>query len=89
MDIKTTLEVWRSIKSAHGDDLKVFSSYSAPDGDMYFNPNVCVMETEYGLKGADFPIIRAKTTWDRDMSGSFKRENEKHEYWLSINVNDD
>ena len=86
--IKTTKEVWLTIKLAH-EDLEVFSTYSAPEGDMYGDPNECVMLTEYGFIGCDFPIIGAKTTWDRSPKGSFKRENEKHIYWLCVAIDQD
>jgi hypothetical protein len=83
---KTTYEVWKSIKQAH-PELRVFSSYSAPESGL--------METSYGFKGDDYPVMEARTTWDInvwgevDMNDQYIRNNEKHEYWLCVAVYDD
>lgn len=74
---KTTYEVWSAIKQAH-PDLVVFGSYSAPEYGR--------METSYGFKGDDYPIIEARTTWDIDMEKSYERHNEQHEYWLCVGI---
>jgi hypothetical protein len=77
--IKTTYEVWKSIKQAH-PCLVVFSSYSAPERG--------IMETSYCFKGADYPIIEARTTWDAVPLWDVMEEtkNEQHEYWLCVGV---
>jgi len=81
--VPTVYAVWKALKAAH-PELKVFSSYSAPDGDQFGNPNVCRMMTEYGFNGTDFPIMGAETTWDRDSENPHKRPNEQHKYWLCV-----
>ena len=89
MKISTSSQVWHAIHRANSDDLHVSSSYSAPDGDMFGDPSICRMETEYTLKGADMPLMCAKTTWDKPEHGSSNRPNEKHEYWLIVNTNNE
>ncbi len=85
--VKTSPEVWAVTKIAH-PDLVVFSSYSAPDGDFYGNPDVCKMFTEYGLPNSPMPLIGAETTCNRnpDRAG---RENEQHRYWFCIPLADE
>ena len=80
----TTAEVWAVMHASH-PDMKVYASYSAPEGGVY-GSEVGVMETSYTFKGCDFPIIEARTTWDivRLEDRSKKRENTKHEYWLCV-----
>lgn len=82
--IPTSPTVWVAILSKHSDDLVVFSSYSAPEGDQLGNPDQGVMDTTYGFRGADCPLMRARSTWDIDRSKPFGRRNEKHEYWLCV-----
>ena len=85
--VKTTAEVWAVIRASH-PELKVFSSYSAPDGDQYGNPDICKMMTEYGFPQCDIPIIGAETIWDKDPSDSYIRTNEETEYWLCVGIED-
>ena len=80
----TTAEVWAVIHASHRGHLKVFGSYSAPEGDQFGNPDQGVMETTYGFEGADFPLMKAVTTWDIDREKSYNRPNEKHAYWLCL-----
>ena len=91
--ILTSAEVWAVIHARHHGELKVFSSYSAPDGDMYGNPHQGIMYTAYGFECGDWPVIEARTTWDieRDDRGqaTLNRNNEKHEYWLCAPVQPD
>ncbi len=82
--VETTAQVWLAIKAAHSDQLAVFSSYSNPTGDCPLGGGTPTMETAYGFRDADAPIMRAETTWDKPEDGSYKRENEKHRYWLCI-----
>ena len=86
--IKTTEQIWKAIRNKH-QELKVFSSYSAPGGDFFGNPDQCVMMTEYGFDGCDYPIIGAETTWDRSHEETHERINERHEYWLCVGINED
>ncbi len=91
--IPTSAEVWAVIHARHRGELKVFSSYSAPDGDPHGDPTQGRMCTAYGFERGDWPVIEARTTWDieRDDSGNAKstRKNEKHEYWLCAPVQPD
>ena len=84
--IITSAEVFAVIHARH-KDLKVFSSYSAPDGD-YLRGNTTggVMFTSYGFDNADFPIMEAETKWDIERETPFKRVNEQHTYWLCVPV---
>ena len=86
--IPTSPEVWAVIKVSH-PNLKVFSSYSAPDGDSFGNPDECKMMTEYGFEGCDYPIIGAETTWDKKRDKPYERLNEEHIYWLCVVVDCD
>ena len=81
--VPTTPEVYAVIRASH-PTLKVFSTYSAPDGDSFGNPDECVMMTVFGFEDCDYPIIGAKTTWEKDLEDPYIRENEKHEYWLLV-----
>jgi hypothetical protein len=81
MHIKTTKEVWAVMHASH-PELKVFCSYSAPDGSEYGDPDRCEMMTEYGFPSCDEPIMGARTTWDKAPKGDRTRPNEKTEYWL-------
>lgn len=83
--VPTSESVWLAVKSQHAN-LKVFSSYSAPQGDYFGNPDVCRMLTEYGFENCDYPTIGAETTWDRNSHEPIKRENEQHKYWLCIGI---
>jgi len=85
----TTPEVWAVIKARHHKDLMVFSSYSAPDGDRFGDPDQGRMMTEYGLVNAGCPLMGADTRWDIDREKLHKRINERHEYWLCVPVDSD
>ena len=89
MRIETSAEVWAVIMARHRDDLKVFSSYSNPDGRCELGSGKPEMMTEYGLSGADFPIMRAETTWEKHPEKDYERVNEKHRYWLIIPINEE
>lgn len=86
--IPTTPEVWSVIRASHRE-LTVFSSYSAPEGDMFGDPSICKMMTEYGFSDCDVPIIGAETTWKRHPEEQYKRDQEKHKYWLCVGINED
>ena len=81
--VPTTREVWAVMRASHGDKLRVFSSFSDPDGTFQGGPGERgVMETGYGLEGTDFPILWARSDWDIVADG--KRDNESHKYWLCV-----
>jgi hypothetical protein len=82
--IKTSAEVYAVLHARHRKELKVFSSYSAPDGDQYGDPEKCVMRTEWGFEESENPFIGAETTWDKDHDKPYNRINEKTKYWLCI-----
>lgn len=86
----TSPEVWAVIKARHHADLQVFSTFSDPNGE-YGGPEHCQMRTEYGLPGADFPLMGALTMWGLEQmdDGSTKRVNEHTHYWLCVNTKDD
>lgn len=86
--ITTSPEVWAVIRARH-PEMKVSSSYSAPNGDMFGDPSKGIMETDYGFENADFPTLSAKTTWDIDPSNKHERKNVRHEYWLCVGIKDD
>lgn len=79
---ETSAEVYHAIKKQHKNSLKVFESYSAPNGDQFGNPDEAKMITAWGFEGADFPIIKAETVWDIDRESPHIRENEQHTFWL-------
>lgn len=64
--------------------MRVFGSYSAPDGDQFGDPSKGKMFTSYGFEHGDYPVIEAQTTWDIDPETPHKRANERHEYWLCL-----
>lgn len=87
--IKTTPEVWAVIRASH-PELKVFYSFSDPDGRAFGGPGEFGrMETELGFIDQDFPVLAARTTWEIDPEQPYKRINEQHEYWLCVGVEDE
>lgn len=79
--IATSLEVWAVIKARHHDELVVFGSYSSPGTGR--------METSYGFKGADYPVMEARTTWTVNPEKEYERIDEIHEYWLCLPIEDE
>lgn len=88
-ELPTSSKVWAVIKARHHDQLKVYSSYSAPNGDFYGNPNEGIMITEYVLIGADYPLMGAETRWDINHETPYERINERHKYWLCLPIDSD
>ena len=87
--VSTSAEVWAVIRARHFPQLKVFSSFSDPDGTFQGGPgDKGRMETTYGLEGADYPLIGARTTWTIDREKPYRRMNEQHEYFLFIAMKD-
>jgi hypothetical protein len=86
--ISTSVEVWSVIKARH-PEMVVFGSYSAPDGDEFGDSSKGKMFTSYGFESGDFPVIEAQTTWDITPEKPYKRENQKHEYWICLPKKDE
>jgi len=86
--IPTSPEVWAVIRARH-PELRVFGSYSAPDGERSGDPDKGKMFTSYGFEQGDYPVIEAQTTWDIDREAPCNRENERHEYWLCIPIREE
>ena len=83
--IETSPEVYSAIFTKHRKDLVTFATYSAPDGDQFGDHKQGLMFTSWGIKGSDFPLIEAQTTWDIDsVPEIYKRNNEKHQYWICL-----
>jgi hypothetical protein len=83
----TSYDVWSAIRKNH-TELKVFGSYSAPNGDYFGDTSQGKMITSYGFENSDYPIIEAETVWDIDREQPYKRINESHKYWLCIGIKD-
>lgn len=82
--VPTSAEVWSVIKARH-PDLRVFSSFSNPDGT--FNGGDGTrgeIFTSYGFADSDYPIMEARTTWDITIESSYERINTVHKYWLVL-----
>jgi alpha-L-fucosidase len=79
--VRTSAEVWAVIRARH-PEMVVFGSYSAPNGDHHGDPTKAKMFTSYGFEGCDYPVMEAESTWD--IGEGYKRNNEKHEYWLCL-----
>lgn len=79
--IATTYTIWLAIKLDHEKDLVIFATRtSMSEG---------IIETQYGLRGADFPLMQARTTWDPDEDDPSNRINEQHCYWLCVPAKED
>jgi hypothetical protein len=86
--VPTSAEVWAVMRARH-PEMRVFESYSAPDGDQFGDPGKGKMFTSYGFENGDYPVIAAQTTWDIDTEQKHKRVNEHHEYWICLPKRDD
>jgi hypothetical protein len=71
--VETSPEVWAVIRARH-PELVPFGTASF-EGDMF---------TSFGFKGADFPLMEARTTWE--IGPEYQRINEQHRYWLCIPI---
>jgi hypothetical protein len=76
-EIATSTEVFVALRREHGDSLRCFASYSDPES------NSPRMETWFGLRDTDFPIVHALTTWQHG-EREYERVNEVHKYWLCV-----
>lgn len=79
--VETSAEVWAVIRARH-PEMRVFGSYSAPNGDEFGDTSIARMNTSYGFAGGDFPVIEAETTWDVNHERPSERNNQKTQYWL-------
>lgn len=86
--VPTSAEVWAVIRARH-PEMKVFGSFSAPEGDPYGDPSKGRMFTSYGFEGNDYPVIEAQTTWDIDHENKHMRVNQHHEYWLCLPIREE
>jgi hypothetical protein len=86
--VPTTVDVWRALRIAH-PDMVVFESYSDPDGHHSGGGYTGRMETSFGFRQGDYPIIKAETKWEINPENPSDRINETHEYWLCLPVRDD
>lgn len=83
--VETSPEVYFVIQARHADQMGVFSSFSAPDGNHELGVYNGRMETTWGIRGTDYPIIGAKKEWDLEWNQNKKcneRKNEKTIYYL-------
>lgn len=83
--VPTSAEVWAVIKARH-PELRVFGSYSAPDGDYFGDPSKGKMFTSYGFEHSDYPVMEAETTWDINEEKKGERNNAQYEYWLCLPI---
>ena len=86
--IETSAEVWAVIRAKHGKELKVFSTFSDPDGSFY-GGNEATMFTAYGFDGCNVPVIEAETKWTVDREKPHNRIDEKTKYWICSGVEQD
>lgn len=84
--ITTSAEVYAVIFARHKDQLVPLSSFSDPDGTFHGGPgDIGRMDTEYGFKSADAPLIGISTTWEILFNGSnFYNGERTHQYWLCL-----
>lgn len=83
--IPTSPEVYAVLRARHGDQMRVYASFSDPDGTFNGGPGeVGRMDTIWSIDGCDFPILEVKTTWDIDFERPHHRVNPKSAYWLLI-----
>ena len=80
----TTPEVYCAIHDAHKDKLKLFSSFtdmtgSFPDG---YHGTAKIM-TEWGLPGADFPLMGYEKTYPCDPEGK-QTGQDQYTFWLCV-----
>ena len=82
--IPTSAEVIACIRIKHDKDLRVFSSFSDPDGTWQGGPGYHGrMETEYAFAFQSIPLFKIEATWDIPVYGN-KRMNEETKYWLCV-----
>jgi hypothetical protein len=87
----TSRAVFDAIRNEHMTRLRVFSSFSNPEGGYMGFSGRGEMETEWGLEGTDYPILGANTTWDifdeyDPTTGQRKVGERSTTYWLCIAI---
>ena len=82
--VETTREVWAVIHASH-PELKVVSSYSAPDGGEY-HPTQGRMYTDHGFEDSPIPLISARTFWDIDRNDPLNRIDQRDHFWLCVPI---
>ena len=82
LKVTTSAEVYAVIWAKHGDNMKVFATYSAPDGDPYGNSDKCEMYTEWGFNNSDIPLISCRIQWDKDQESPANRLNVSRTYQI-------
>lgn len=86
----TSAEVWAVLRARHAPSMKVFSCFSDPSGTFNGGPGERgVMETVYGLDGADCPLMGARTSWKINPEKPCERIDEQHEYFLFLAMQED
>jgi hypothetical protein len=86
----TSAEVWAVLRARHAQAMTVTSSFSDPTGTFNGGPGEHgVMETTYGLDGADYPLIGARTTWRVNPEKPSERIDERHAYFLFVTMKED
>ena len=81
--ITTSLEVWAVLMARHGEELRIYGSYSAPEGEMVGEKLTAVMKTEYAFEDGRWPIMGRRTTWEVGDT-TWPRKSERNEYWLCV-----
>lgn len=83
--IPTSAEVYAVLRARHGDQMRVYASFSDPDGTFNGGPGeIGRMDTIWSIDGCDFPILEIKTTWDIDPVRPHQRTNVESSYWLLV-----
>ena len=81
--IPTSFEVWAVLMAHHAKALRVYGSYSAPEGEMIDGKLLAVMRAEYAFEDGRWPIIGIRTTWEVGDT-TWPRKSEINEYWLCV-----
>ena len=81
--IPTSFEVWAVLMAHHAKALRVYGSYSAPEGEMIDGKLLAVMRAEYAFEDGRWPMIGISTTWEVG-GATWPRKSERNEYWLCV-----
>jgi len=82
--IKTDKHVYGAIYREHYNNLGVFSSCTAPDGDLSLGLPYPYILTDWGFKGADEPLIRSVGRKD-----SKDQKDYEYEYFIALVTKDE
>lgn len=80
--VRTDKHVYGAIYREHNKELTTFASFSNPTPS--YIQHKCEMLTEWGFKGADYPLIKAVTRWDHENRDA----TEEHAYYIAAPVKD-